>query len=223
MKTLSSITSLIILVVATNLQAADSYCGELDPEGQFGPYDYADPFNRRENLPIVEQFHFTPNVQNLISGNTTYIGGDLDYTLRAFPNHYPALESMAKLSLREKTLRPEGAKWVMECYFDRAIRFRPADGMVRLVYGNYLQRLGGRQDDVVEQYQVAVSLQPENASINYNLGLMYLKKKDYEQSIVYAKKAYELGFPFSGLRNKLIKTGMWDGNLDENVDVESLE
>jgi tetratricopeptide (TPR) repeat protein len=212
MKTLSGITSLIILVVATNLQAADSYCGELDPEGQFGPYDYANSSDRK-NLPIVEQFHFTPGVENLISGNTTYIGGDLDYVLRAFPNHYRALESMAKLSLREKTLRPEGAKWVMECYFDRAIRFRPADGMVRLIYGNYLQRLGGRQDDVLEQYQVAVSLQPENANINYNLGLMYLKKKDYEQSIVYAKKAYELGFPFASYKGSNVINKPWFGNI----------
>jgi tetratricopeptide (TPR) repeat protein len=89
-----------------------------------------------------------------------------------------------------------------------------------MIYGNYLLKLDGRIDDAIEQYDEAVKLQPENANINYNLGLVYLKKKDYEQSIVYAKKAYELGFPLPGLRNKLMKTGKWDGNLDENIDVE---
>ncbi len=69
----------------------------------------------------------------------------------------------------------------------------------------------------MEQYQAAADLEPENATVNYNLGLMYLKEKDYEQAIVYAKIAYELDFPLPGLRNKLVKTGKWDGKLDEEV------
>ncbi len=69
----------------------------------------------------------------------------------------------------------------------------------------------------MEQYQEAFRLQPEDATTNYNLGLMYLKEKDYEQAIVHAKTAYELGFPLPGLRNKLMKTGKWDGKLDEEV------
>jgi len=220
MKTLSGIALLIILVAATNLQAADSYCGELDNIGQFGPYDYTDPLNNT-NLRLVESAHFTSNVKRLQSGNTSaFVGADIDYTLRSFPNHHPALIAMTKLSFKEKTSRPKGAKYSIECYFDRAIRFKPGDGIARMVYGNYLLQLDGRRDDAFEQYHEAVRIQPENANINYNLGLIYMKRKDYEQSIVYAKKAYELGFPLPGLRNKLMKTGKWDGNLDENIDVE---
>ena len=122
---------------------------------------------------MVESAHFTSNVKNLISGNTSYIAGDIDYTLRAFPNHYSALVAMGKLSLKEKTVRPIGATYPVECYFDRAIRFKPEDGIVRMLYGNYLLKLGGRSDDVIEQYHEAVRLQPENANINYNIGLMY--------------------------------------------------
>ncbi len=221
MKNLSGIVLLIILVAATNLQAANSYCGELDPEGQYGPYDYTNAYARKYKLPVVERGHFTSNVKHLQSGNTTsYIGGDIDYTLRAFPNHHPALVSMTKLSLREKTARPRGARYSVECYFDRAMRFKPGDGIVHMIYGNYLLKLGGRSDDAIEQYHEAVRLEPENANINYNIGLLYLKKKDYELAIVHAKKAYELGFPLPGLRNKLIKSGKWDGELDENIDVE---
>lgn len=217
MKTLSGIVLFIILVVANNLQAENSYCGELKPPGQYGPYDYTDPTHRKENLSIVERHHFTPNVKNLIKGESSSLGGDIDYTLRAFPNHHQALVAMGKLFLREKTERPRKAEFTIECYFDRAIRFKPGDGIVRMLYGNYLLKLGGRSDDVLEQYHEAIRLQPENANINYNLGLLYLKKKDYELAIVHAKQAYELGFPLPGLRNKLMKTGKWDGKLDEEV------
>ncbi len=215
MKTLSGIALLIILVVANNLQAA-TYCGPLKM-GQFGLFDYTDPVIKRDKLPVVETAHFTSNVENLISGNTGTIADDLNYVLKSFPNHYPALVAMSKLSLREKTIHPDGAHFTIECYFDRAIRFKPGDAIVRMIYANYLLKLGGRSDDAIEQYHEAVRLQPENANINYNIGLMYLKKKDYELAIVHAKKAYELGFPLLGLRNKLVKTGKWDGKLDEEV------
>jgi tetratricopeptide (TPR) repeat protein len=218
MKTSSGIALLIFFVVTTNLQAEPPFCGELDVGGQFGPFDYADSYDRKEHLPVVEGSHFTSDVKNLIQGSTGSIGGDIGYTLRAFPNHYPALNALAKLHLRDKNVDyPRDQVYSVECYFDRAMRFKPSDVMVRTIYGNYLQRLGGRQDDALEQYQVAVRLQPENATVNYNLGLIYLKEKDYEQAIVHAKKAYELGFPLPGLRNKLMKTGKWDGKLDEEV------
>jgi len=210
MKTLSGIALLIILVVANNLQAKENYCGPLSPLGQYGPFDYTNSAYRKLELPQVESAHFTSNVKNLISGTSTAnIAGDIDYTLRAFPNHYPALVAMGKLSLREKTIRLQGATYPIECYFERAIRFKPADGIVRMLYGNYLLKLGGRSDDVIEQYHEAIRLEPENANINYNIGLLYLKKKDYELAIVHAKKAYESGFPLPGLRNKLIKSGKW--------------
>ncbi len=215
MKTLSGIALLIILVVATNLQA-ESFCGELHGD-HVGPYDYTNTHDRSQ-LSLVEGGHFTSNVRNLESGSTGSIGGDIRYTLRAFPNHYPALIALAKLRLRDKSAdRQLDQMYSVECFFDRAMRFRPKDVTVRMIYASYLHSLGGRQDDAMEQYQAAADLEPENATVNYNLGLMYLKEKDYEQAIVYAKIAYELDFPLPGLRNKLVKTGKWDGKLDEEV------
>jgi tetratricopeptide (TPR) repeat protein len=232
MKTLSGIALLIILVVATNLQAVDytesseylgrrtsaSFCGKLKVGTQYGPFDYTNAYERNTYLPIVESEHFTSDVQNLIKGHSGSIGGELGYTLRTFPNHYPALIAFTKLVLRDKTaVRPDDEIYTIECYFDRAMRFRPGDANVHMIYANYLGHLGGRQNDAIEQYQEALRLQPENATVNYNLGLMYVKEKDYEQAITYAKKAYGLGFPLPGLRNKLMKTGKWDGKLDEEV------
>jgi len=215
MKTFSGIIALIALIVSTNLQAASSFCGKL--ENGYGPYDYSNSMHRTEKLPIVEAAHFSEKVEKLIDGESSWLGWDIDYTLRAFPNHYRALSAMARLGLREKTAHVKTANYTVECYFDRAIRFKPDDGMVRMIYGNYLLKLDGRPDDAFEQYHEAVRMQPENANINYNLGLMYMKKKEYEPAIVYAKKAYGLGFPLPGLRNQLMKKGKWDGKLDEEV------
>lgn len=219
MKTLlSGIIQLIFLLAATSLQAAKPFCGELDAPSQLGPFDYRTV--AKDDLDLVESEHFTSEIANLAEEGEAYLGAELSYTLVRFPNHYPALQAMVKLSLRENDVRPMNAKHSVECYFDRAMRFRPGDAVVRMLYAQYLLKLSGRSNDAIEQYQEAVRLQPENANINYNLGLLYLKQKNYEQSIIYAKKAYGLGFPLPGLRSKLQKAGKWDGKVDENKDVE---
>jgi tetratricopeptide (TPR) repeat protein len=171
---------------------------------------------------MVESAHFSANIRNLESGNDAFLGGELSYALEAFPNHYPALQTLVKLSLREKNTKPQGANFTVECYFNRAIRWRSDDAIVRMLYASYVTKFK-RYDDALEQYQVALRLQPENANLNYNIGLLYLKRKNYEQSVVYAKKAYGLGFPLSGLRNKLKRAGKWDGTLDESADEEKDE
>lgn len=198
--------ALMISAISLNLQAAP-HCGEL--ENAYGPYDYTDSNDRQKNLAIVEQYHFTPNIENLVRGNSGHVGGELDYTLRAFPNHHRALAALAKLALRDKTVKPVGAKYSVECYFDRAIRFKPNDTAVRAIYSNYLLKLG-QTDKAIDQLNVAVGLQPEDPTINYNLGLLYVQKKDYGQARTYAKKAYELGFPLPGLKNKLVEAGKWE-------------
>lgn len=206
MKIIYGITVLIISAVSTNLHATP-FCGELT--NAYGPFDYTDSNDKKHKLPVVEQHHFNSNVEKLISGQTGYLGGDLDYTLRAFPNHHRALVAIAKLALREKTRKPRGAQYSAECYFDRAIRFKPNDGAVRTIYSNHLMKLG-KPDEALVQLKEAVNFQPENPNINYNLGLFYEQRKDYEQAKIYAKKAYELGFPLPGLKNKLMEAGKWE-------------
>lgn len=206
MKRVSCVAALVISTISVNLQAAP-HCGEL--ENAYGPYDYSDFSQRQKHLTIVERYHFTPNIENLASGNSGPVGGELDYTLRAFPNHHRALAALAKLGVRDKTIKPIGTKYSVHCYFERAIRFKPSDPVVRMVYGNYLQKLG-QPDKAIDQFIVAVNLQPEDPTINYNLGLLYMEKKDYEQARTHAKKAYEQGFPLPGLKNKLVEAGKWE-------------
>lgn len=201
-------TALITLIASTNLYPAP-FCGELEQPGIYGPYDYTNSDDRQYKLPIVEIAHFTPNIENLIKGNSGTLGGELAYTLRAFPNHHRALTAMSKLAIRDKTPHPRGSQYSALCFFDRAIRFKPNDPTVRAIYSNHLVKLG-KTDEALEQLNIAVNLQPENPAINYNLGLAYMQKKDYEQARTHAKKAYELGFPLPGLKNKLKEAGKWE-------------
>ena len=83
---------------ATASLAQAGNCGPL--ANAFGPFDYRT--EKGNSLYLVESAHFTPAVEAVIAGNTTYIGGDLDYTLRAFPNHHRALMSMIRSKRNER-------------------------------------------------------------------------------------------------------------------------
>lgn len=162
----------------------------------------------RQGLGVVEQFHFTPQVASLSHGATGHLGGDIGYTLEHFPNHAKALAALAKLGLRDKSPQPTGARFTIACFFERAIRFAPQDARVRTTYGAYLQALG-QADAALDQLREAVRLDPDNPTIHYNLGLLYLKKKDYALARQHAVQAYAQDFPFPGLRNQLRRAGQW--------------
>lgn len=185
-------------------------CGEL--ANAYGPYDYTDPVHRRDNLPIVEHFHFTRDVQNLKQGRSDTIAGDLDYTLRAFPNHHLALNSVARYQLENP--RPDARYYSADCYFDRALRWRPDDARVHMIYAIFLNKKGDKPG-ARTQYESALSLAPDDAEINYNAGLYYLAVKDYEAARTRAQLAYAGGYPLAGLRNKLIALKVWDGKPAE--------
>lgn len=203
-------TSLLVafMIIGARSLAHAAVCDPYTRQDPGGDYTNADD---RKGLAIVEKFHFTPNIERLIPGESALLGGDIDYTLRHFPNHHRALAAMAKLGLRDKTAKPNGTTYSIVCYFDRAIGFKPNDAKVRMIYGSYLMA-NHQFDQAMEQMQEAARLSPDNPAINYNLGLMYVKKNDYAQARVYAKKAYDLGFPLPGLKNKLRAVGQWDEN-----------
>ncbi|MES2739982.1 MAG: tetratricopeptide repeat protein [Pseudomonadota bacterium] len=169
--------------------------------------DYTDP-NDRAKLAVVEQFHFTAPVENLLRGISGTLGDDISYTLEHFPNHHRALAALAKLGLREKAPQPRGAKYTIGCFFERAIGFKSADPAVRTVYGAYLLA-SGQHEAALLQLREAARLDPDNPTTNYNLGLMYVKKKDYALALEHAHKAYGLGFPLPGLKNQLTAAGRW--------------
>lgn len=181
-------------------------CGEI--KNAFGPFDYR--VERGNNLYLVEMAHFTAPVESLIKGNAGYLGGDLDYTLRAFPNHHRALIAMMRYGEKTKSAKPPNTRYSVECYFDRAIRFQPNDSITRMIYSMYLVK-AGRRNDAISQLDIAATYagETDNAFTHYNLGLNYLDNKEYEKSLAQAHKAYDLGFTQPVLRDRLKEAGKW--------------
>ncbi len=58
-------------------------------------------------------------------------------------------------------------------------------------------------------FEQAEKLVPDDPIIAYNMGLLLTEKRDFERARIYAKKAYEGGLQFPGLRDKLAKQGQW--------------
>jgi tetratricopeptide (TPR) repeat protein len=190
---------------------ADNICGELT--NGYGPFDHRERALYPAEFKLVEGAHFTTSVEQGVKGKTAEIGADLDYTLRAIPNHPRALASMGRLGLKNKSIQVQGARYPVECYFERALRFRPDDGAVRAVYGNYLFSMG-RNEAAHKMFTSAVALMPDDPTINYNAGLAYFNAKDYVRANRHAQKAYALGFPLPGLKNKLRKAGKWNEKIE---------
>ena len=198
-------------LAATATANAQSTCPPYVKHDPGGDYTNSDD---RAGLVVVEQYHFSRNVETLKQGMTGSLGGDISYTLEHFPNHHKALAAMAKLGLRDKRVQPVGARYTVSCYFERAIAFAPHDTTARMVFGNYL--LATRQDAAaLEQLQEAARRSPEHATLQYNLGLLYVKRKEYAQAREHAARAYALGFPLQGLKNQLKKAGQWQEPLAE--------
>jgi Tfp pilus assembly protein PilF len=185
-------------------QTSYSSCGSL--ENAYGPFDYRK--ERNGKLHVVEAFHFTPNIESLIRGNSGPLGGELDYTLRASPNHHRALLAMVRLVERLKTPQPTGSHYTIDCWFDRALRFQPDDTTVRMIFATYLSD-NNRKAEAIEQLERADATAGENAFTHYNIGLVYFDLKEYERATQQAHKAMALGFEWTTLREMLEKAGHW--------------
>lgn len=201
----------VILAISMGGESAvyadEARCGSL--ENAFGPYDYTNPEHRKEPLQLVEKAHFTWEVETLKRGNTSHVWDDLDYTLRAFPNHYRALRAMANYQLRNS--RPPTARYrTIDCYFDRAIRFKPNDAEIYSLYGEYLHQKGELRR-ALESYRKAEEIRPNGtADRDYRIGMLLFDLKDYKQAREYAKRAYERSSTRNDLRDRLRGVGEWE-------------
>lgn len=180
-------------------------CGPIDTGG-YGPFDYRTATAQQKLL--VEGAHFRRETELLQVRKGRRLGGDIDYTLRAFPNHPRALLAMVKLGEKDKTERPHGALFTLSCYFERAIRFTPDDPAVRVVFAHYLINKGDKAG-ARTQLELVQEKVGDDPNLSYNAGLAYFDLKDYARAREHAKRAYELGFPLQGLKNKLQQVKQW--------------
>jgi tetratricopeptide (TPR) repeat protein len=187
------------------VMADSAACGSLD--NGYGPFDYR---SQRSKLAIVERFHFTPDVEALIRGgkSANSLGSNLDYTLRASPNHHRALAALARLAEREKLPQIAGMRYSVDCWFERAVRFSPDDTIASLLMVSYLSRTG-RTDAALARLQVAAEAAKDNGFTHYNVGLGYLQLKKYDEALQHAHRAVHLGFSGQELKKQLQAVGHW--------------
>lgn len=217
-----SCIALVLLTAGANIQAQETVgiCGGLT--NSFGPYDYREHIgsndfkvNSNNPLRLVQIAHFRPEMEMLIrggQGEKSEVGPEFDYTLRAFPNHHRALLAMVKLADKQRTEQPKGARYTVDCWFARAIQWKPDDVMVRMIYANYLGSRN-RSADAIEQLKVATTLAKENPLTHNNIGLIYFDLKEYDKALEQAHIAEGMGLARPDLRNRLTAIGRWKDPL----------
>lgn len=173
----------------------------------FGPYDYLTRHRAKDAYEIVVSEHFIPETEALVRGKTGHLTSDIDYTLRAWPNHHRALMSIIRYELRNRkndrpTLSP------VECYLQRAINYSPKDSVSVILYAIYLQKKGHNKE-AYDRYVQAEKMAPENPELHYNFGLLLVSMKRYDEARTHAIEAYKRGYPLPGLKRKLKKLGFW--------------
>jgi tetratricopeptide (TPR) repeat protein len=168
---------------------------------QFGPYDYRDSAAKTglsSPLQMVESRHFNTDVATLTHGLSSTIAGDLSYTLRVFPNHHRALQSLADLGLRDKKMNIQDLPFTIPCFFIRAKNYAPTDGMVNAVYAYYLANLN-QKDLALTEAEQAIKKAGNNSRIYYDVGLAYYYMGNYNKAQEYSNTAKKLGSTAVGL------------------------
>lgn len=217
---LSFAVGLATPAIAQGQAANSSGCGALFNAGQYGPYDFR---TDKDKLQIVTSYHFTPVVEALIRGSSnTSPGPDISYTLHAIPNHPNALLAMMRLGEKEQNPKPTGSAYSVECWFDRAIRFRPDDHVVRMIYTQFLTK-NKRKPEAMRQLEIVLNSAKNNAFTHQNVGLLYFDLGEYQKSLTQAHKAIALGLNRPDLREKLRAVGQWVAPTPADAEPEVAE
>ena len=213
---LAVVLAAVVMHSPASAQTDASACGPLAAAGGYGPYDYR---TDRDKLSIVEGPHFPPSVEALIKGKSGTIGAELSYTLRAFPNHHRALNAVMRYGEKLKTPQPRDLEYPVECYFERALRFRPDDTVARMLYAQFLGR-NKRATEALGQLAITAEKAGDNAFTHYNIGMLYVDLKEYDKALARAHEAYRLGFLRPELRERLAIAGKWTDPMAEPKSAE---
>jgi tetratricopeptide (TPR) repeat protein len=180
-------------------------CGSL--EWNYGPYDYRTATAQQRKL--VESAHFPLETEQLKSAPTGSLGADIKYTLSVFPNHPRALLAMERLVLKEKHNPASGAKYTVECFYERALRFKPDDHIPRLFYVNYLIRNNKQLDEARRQLDYVAESTRDDPLAQFNAGMLYMDMQDYDKALIQAHRVIAMGFDRRELRDRLTAAGRW--------------
>ena len=177
-------------------------------EGTSTRFDYV---TEKNQLDIVERFHFKESTQQLLDHDSR-LAEDLDYTLRSIPNHHRALwvnvlfylkltDRLGSEELQQRAQRQSGQP-PPECYFHRGKAFNPGDPMVSAIFGVYLHKRG-MLSEALQEYRLAEQRMPRNGELIYNMGLLFVDMGDLAAAQDYADRARTLGYSLRGLQRRI--------------------
>lgn len=154
-------------------------------------------------LRTVERYHVVPAQEKIRTKFYSAARGDLDFVLRYFPNHPKGLLLLAQMCADGVTQHCD-----LDFVFEKAIATNPNVAGTYVTQGVYLHRVK-RYREAIASYQRALAIDPNSLNGHYNLGLAYLETKQYDLANQEAQRAYALGAPFPGLRDRLKQSGQW--------------
>ena len=67
-------------------------------------------------------------------------------------------------------------------------------------------KTGGRLDEAISEYKRALAIKPNYAKAQYNLGIAYYSKEQFELAIVHLEKAWRLGYSIKPELLRFIKS-----------------
>ncbi|WP_431256396.1 hypothetical protein ACQ86G_16730 [Roseateles chitinivorans] len=196
-------------------------CGGL--ANNYGPFDYRqykdmpeiDPVTKQMSpLQMVEGAHFIDTCEALVKCKRGSIGSDIDYTLRAFPNHHRALIAMMLYGERTKRDQPPEALFTVDCYFKRALTWKSDDVIVHLIYAGFLNGKG-KTAGAKEQLEAANKLAAagDNAFSVYNVGMVAMDLNEVDLAVDAARRAYGAGMTHPILRQRLMAINRWPADI----------
>jgi len=156
-----------------------------------------------ELLSAVERYHLGPGEEGMRTKHYDSAFGDFKFILNYFPNHPQALLLMAQLCETWKSPLCDAAP-----FFDRAIARNPTVATTYVAYGIYQLR-ARKTATAIANFKQALELDPNSTNAHYNIALAYLDSQQYELANEHAQKAYALGAPVPGLRDRLKRAGYW--------------
>lgn len=184
-----------------------------DSYGQDGARDYYTPritVVDKQFLENVEKYHLVPVLQGRGKNALVNSKGDLEFVLNYYPNHPQALDLYSQLCTAKAPPQQCGA----DSRFQAALAINSNAAPTYVVYGIHLQRQG-KTSDAVDQYRIALRLNPGSVNAHYNIALALFDLQKFQESNAHAQAAYAAGVPYPGLKDKLARSGHWKP-LDES-------
>lgn len=139
--------------------------------------------------------------------NLNMAQNEANYAVQRIPPTNPVHWKM--LTIQARVLYERGNKAQGIDALKQIVRQKPDLGDGYAVLGNYLYK-DGKLDEARDVLQTGIEKVPKPSSeMHYFLGMILLKKGSFDAAREQAQKAYALGYPLPGLRNRLKAAGHW--------------